>query len=384
MSALGWKSPKTVWIAAGGTAGHLLPALGVAETLVREGTERSGVGFVGSGRLLEQQLIEPYGFEIFSLDTRGIRRSLAFSNVGALARMLKGIAEVTVLALKGRPSIMLGFGGYFSFPALVAGWLLHVPIVVVETNAVPGLANKILSHLATKNFVASPDWNPPRSEVVGVPLRPEITLATESSSDARFRSEHAISQSAFLVCVFGGSLGALKINEAVQSMVEKMRSNSGREVAIYHVIGSRDYQHLLDRALELARANSSVRYLFREYDPNLFRAIAESDLIVSRCGSGTVAELGFFAKPAILIPLPNAPGDHQKKNAEFLESKGAAVMILDEELSDEVLATTVGSLISDVAELAAMKARAASAFRGDGGLTIAHYVRSVIEREEHR
>lgn len=378
----GWQSAKTVWVAAGGTAGHLLPALGVAEALVRSGVARESIGFIGSTRPLEAQILAPYGFELMQLDVSGLVRKVSLANLTGLWRFLLATYVLFRLARKTGPRVVVGFGGYFSFPPIVAAMLSGIPTVVVETNAVAGLANRLSAKLATKVLASSPSSGIRNAEVIGVPLRPEISRLNRGQSDGdSFRSARGIGQDSLLICVFGGSLGSFTINAAVIDLVESWQAGQDREVVIYHVIGSRDFPRFKDVAEQLSRLESPVRYLFSEFDPEIFKAIAACDLVISRAGSGTVAELGYFEKPSILIPLPNAPGDHQNENAKMLERLGAARVIPDNELNGERLAKEMEDLLRDREFLRQMSSRSGAGFQGDGAPKVSDEILILMRRQ---
>lgn len=372
-----WHSAKTVWVAAGGTAGHLLPAIGVAEALTRAGVPKESIGFIGSTRPLEAQLVTPYGFELLQLQVSGLVRGMSSKNVVGLWKMAKSTYGLLRLAGRMRPRVVVGFGGYFSLPPILAAKLCGVPTVVVETNAVAGLANRVAAKVATRILASSESSGIKNAQLIGVPLRPEITGLNEDLEASSFRSAHGIGDHEFLICAFGGSLGSHNINSAVIALSETWQSEKKRPAVIYHVIGSRDFPEFRERVAELTRSSSPVRYMCAEFDPEIYRAIAASDLVISRAGSSTVAELGYFRKPSILVPLPNAPGDHQARNARMLEDLGAAMVIVDKALTKERLAGDIERLIDDRTLREQMSECSALAFKGDGSTEVAEVVLAV-------
>ncbi len=371
-----------VWVAAGGTAGHLLPALGVAEALVRSGVARESIGFIGSTRPLEAQILAPYGFELMQLDVTGLVRKVSLANLAGLWRFLLATSVLFRLARRTRPRVVVGFGGYFSFPPIVAATLTRVPTVVVETNAVAGLANRLSARLGTRVLASSSTSGIRNAEVIGVPLRPEISQWDKGQSDVdSFRNLRGIGQDSLLICAFGGSLGSFTINTAVIDLLKSWHANQDREVVVYHVIGSRDFRRFKDVAEQLSKSDSPIRYLFSEFDPEIFKAIAACDLVISRAGSGTVAELGYFGKPSILIPLPNAPGDHQSENARMLERLGAARVILDDELNAERLIKEIEAVTREGEVLQEMSSRSGSGFPGDGAPKVSDEILTLMRRQ---
>lgn len=379
---LGWESRKEIWIAAGGTAGHLLPALGVAESLVRNGVPRDEIGFITSSRPIERQVVTPYGFELWQMETKGLVRKPELGNLVALLRMIIAVAELLRFSRKNKPKVVLGFGGYFSFPPMLVARLMGIPLIVIETNAVAGLTNRLISKVATISLASALNTGISNAELVAVPLRPEITSISNTEEDLNgFRSVNGLANNDFLICIFGGSLGSLRINETVLKLVGKLRQQYDLNIAIYHVIGSRDFPLLEGEASRLAQVKSNVKYIFREFDSEIYKALAQCDLVVSRAGSGTISELGYLGKPSILIPLPNAPGDHQRINAMTLVDNGAARMIPDDHLSYEVLASDIEELYREPTLLLSMSERARECFRGDGSDRISEYVLSFMVKE---
>lgn len=380
--ANGWTFHKDVWIAAGGTAGHLLPALGVAEVLVDMGMDRALIGFIGSNRPLEADLIGPYGYELLNLDTAGLSRNFSIANLVAGAKIVLAVLKLMAAAFRDRPKVVVGFGGYFSVPPLLVARLLSVPVVVVETNSIAGRANKLLARVASRVFCAENIEGLGSPEIVGVPLRPEIS-SPKAWDTSEFRKDHQIPKDAQLVVVFGGSLGAEKINRAVISMVEKVYESGfdfDEEVYFYHVIGRRDFPIFEASAKVLSEKSWKGRYIFQDFDHDIYKAISASTLVVCRSGSGTIAELGYFKKPSVLIPLPNAPGDHQARNAAVLERAGAAKVIHDNELSSETLLSQLSLLLADEELLARMSKAAGETFSGNGCNRIAEVLFQLIER----
>lgn len=368
-----WKQTKLVWIAAGGTAGHLLPAAGVAEELVRLGIERQRVGFMGSTRPMESEILAPYGFEFLQFSMAGFTRSAYVLNIWALLKLVRATFELFLIAFSQRPMVVIGFGGYFSVPPILVARVFNIPIYTVETNVIAGRANKLLARFAKTAFAASPDSGIANADLVAVPLRPELPSLKESAV-SQFKLSNGIPKGTVVVSIFGGSLGSESINRTAMQFVNRFASELNCELFIYHVFGRRDFAKFKAEAEELSSRNGSVSYKYCEFDPEIYNAIAESDIVVCRAGSGTIAELGYFGRPSILIPLPNAPGDHQVKNAIELENLGASSVIFDADLTAEVLYERISDLMGTEGALRAMSEAASRAFKGNGSFQIAEKV----------
>lgn len=338
------QSARPVLIAGGGTAGHAVPALAVAQALVRRGRPVESILFVGSRRGLEARLVPEAGFAITLLPGRGIPRRLggrAFMSAAAL-----GLATVMALGLmlRRRPLAVLAVGGYASFPCALAAVALRIPLVLEEQNAVPGSVNRLLARFARAAAVAFPGTCLPRAEVTGRPLPPGFE-ALDRSPEARrrARAQLGVPEEGRLIGVTGGSLGALRINQAVVDLAERW-AGPGRTV--YHVIGARDFS-------SLRRPSVASGYFPVEYESRMPVLLSAVDLMIGRAG-GWVAELTAAGVPSILVPLPNAPGDHQTANARVLEAAGAAVWLPDDQCSGERLERLLGELLAEPGRLEAM------------------------------
>ncbi|MGH9179971.1 MAG: UDP-N-acetylglucosamine--N-acetylmuramyl-(pentapeptide) pyrophosphoryl-undecaprenol N-acetylglucosamine transferase, partial [Acidimicrobiales bacterium] len=202
-------------VAGGGTAGHVLPALAVARALVDRGHEPGTLHFVGSQRGLEARLVPEAGLPLTLLPGRGIARRLTLDNVGAAAGLARGVGQALLLMRRLRPSVVLSVGGYASVPCAVAAAALRVPLVLHEQNAVPGLANRLMGRFARSSAVAFEATPLPRAVVTGNPVRPEVAAVDRARDGARARVALGLPADRSVLAIFGGSLGALRLNRAV-------------------------------------------------------------------------------------------------------------------------------------------------------------------------
>jgi UDP-N-acetylglucosamine--N-acetylmuramyl-(pentapeptide) pyrophosphoryl-undecaprenol N-acetylglucosamine transferase len=360
-------------IAGGGTAGGTLPGVALARALVERGHDPSSIHFVGSRRGQEARLVGDAGFAITLLPGRGIARRLTLANVGAAVGLLSAMFRGVWIIARLRPRVVVSIGQYASVPCAVAAVLLRVPLVLVAADAVPGAALRAVSRFAAASAVAFEGTPLPRAVVTGSPVRPEILEVDRSPAGRRTaRTALGLPLDRFLVGVFGGSLGALRINEAVIELVEKWRDRD--DVAVRHVVGRRDWS-ALDGRLPAADADHSIVYSGVEYEDRMPQLLAAVDVMVARAGASTVAELSVAGVPAILVPLPGAPGDHQTANAKALVDAGAAVLVPDGELDGRRLAQELSALIGDDERLVTM-AKAALAL---GHPEAAREVATVVE-----
>lgn len=330
-------------IAGGGTAGHVLPAIAAAKALVARGHSPETIHFVGSRRGLEATLVPAFGFSVTLLPGRGIARRLTLDNVGAVLGLLGAVLQGVLLLRRMRPAVVLSVGGYASVPCALAAVVLRVPLVLHDQNAVPGLANRWAGRFARAAAVSFDGTPLPRAVLTGNPVREEVRTVPDR---AAARAALGLPEDRLVVGVFGGSLGARSINRAVAGW-------QGRpDVVVYHVVGRRDW----------AEMSRPVGPWHRpvEYEERLPLLLAAADVVVCRAGGTTVAELAVVGVPAVLVPLPGAPGDHQTANAGALVRAGAAVLVRDAELSPERLDAELSALLSDPSRLAAMAAAARS------------------------
>src|SRR5438552_3156201 len=358
-------------IAGGGTAGHALPAVAIGRALVGRGHAPSSIHFVGARRGMEARLVPEAGFSITLLPGRGIERRLTAGNVAALAGLLAACGRALLLLARRRPAVVVSVGGYASVPCSLAAVLLRVPLVVAESNAVAGLANRLAGRFARAAAVAFPGTGLPREEVTGNPVRPEI-LAVDRTPAGRSAARRALGlpDRRRVLAVTGGSLGARRINEATLGLAGSWADRT--DVSVRHAVGSRDWASVSQRLP--AVPDTGLVYQPVEYESRMDLVLAAADLLVARAGGTTLAEVTTAGVPAILVPLPIAPNDHQAAGARVLEEAGAAVMVRDERLTAEWLAETAGALLADEDRLAAMAAAARRLGRPDAAERVAELV----------
>lgn len=353
-------------VTGGGTAGHVLPALAIAEALVAAGHPRDTIHYAGSERGLEVRLVPASGFPLTLLPGRGIQRRLTFDNVGAVLGLL--VAGVRALRLVGRlrPSVVVAVGGYASVAVSLAAALRRIPIVVAEQNAVPGAANRLIARFARACAVSFPDTALPRAVLTGNPVRDEIAAIDPQRDRAASRSAFGVDTDRRLLLVTGGSLGARRLNEAVLAALPAWRDRD--DLAIHHVVGRRDW----DSISEMVPTDlGDLDYRAVAYEDDMPAALAAADLALCRSGSGTCFELAAIGLPAILVPSPVVTADQQTRNARHLVDAGAAVLVPDAELDGPRLAAEVDALLADDDRRARMAAAARAWARPDAARAIA-------------
>lgn len=344
------RSPR-ILIAAGGTGGHIYPALAMAEAF-RKQRPQVAVDFVGTAHGLENKIVPAKGYRVHHLPIGRLN-----SNV-ALAERLKTIVllpwallESALLLRRERPDFVLGVGGHASGPLLLMASILGYRNAIWEPNAMPGMANRILSRFVDDCWVVFDDakihLHNRKMHVAGMPVRAEIEeLNIPAKADGK----------PFRILVFGGSQGARGLNTTTMEMVRE-GGEWLKDVRIVHQTGPADYERIKTGYGDIL-GKSAVEV--RDYIDNMAEQYAHADLVICRSGTGTLSELAACGKVAILIPFPFAADDHQRKNAESLVVKGAATMILQKNLSTESLRSAIRELRDDPArrELISQRIRA--------------------------
>ena len=343
-----------VAIAAGGTAGHINPALAVAEELAERGAELS---FVGQPTRLEAKLVPDAGFSFVPIEVSGFDRKRPWSIIPALMRMRAAERELTRhFDKRGWPDIAIGFGAYVELPLLRLCAARHIPYILHEQNSVPGLANKTMAKNAELVAISFPQAEAafkgktgPRTHVVftGNPVRKSITGASRHEGRAAF----GLGDDETMLLVFGGSLGAKHINEAVSSLKEQLLSRP--ELRIVHSTGG-DHIDAVRDMLKLTE-QEAARWQLLPYIDNMGEALAAADLVLSRAGASSIAEIAATAVPALLVPYPEATENHQATNASLLVDAGAAELVDDGALDAPVFAEKLLALIDDAGKRAQMR-----------------------------
>jgi UDP-N-acetylglucosamine--N-acetylmuramyl-(pentapeptide) pyrophosphoryl-undecaprenol N-acetylglucosamine transferase len=344
-------------ITGGGTAGHVLPALAVAEALVAAGHEPSEIHYVGAERGIETELVGPSPYGHTFLDVVGLQRGVSRHDLSVNLRLMPKLAAATRQAIallrRLRPRVVVSVGGYASLPAAIAGRRLRVPIVAVSYDRRPGRATALTARFAAATAVAFPDSPLPRAVVTGAPLRQKILSVDRERDREAARRALGLPPDRFAVVVTGGSLGAGPLNDAVGRYVDEHRDDS--QLAVRQVVGRR----FLPSAPPERDGRSGVLHQVIGFDDRIELAYAAADLLVGRGGASTVAEVAATATPAVLVPWSGAAGDHQRENVRWLSDQHGAVLLPETDLAS--LGDVVERLRGDPDERSAMSAAAAAA-----------------------
>lgn len=334
----------------GGTAGHINPAIAVANIL-KERHPDCNILFIGASGHMEEKLVPQAGYELACLPGSGLSRSLSFSglkkNAKALKDVLSAVSQCKKFIRNFKADVVVGTGGYASFPALYAASKLGIPTIVHEANAVPGLTTKMAARTATRVLVAFEESaayyrKPERVEVVGMPVRKEFFLTEKEAA----RKELGLDSRPLVVSAFG-SLGARAMNYAMADFM-KLENEAGMPFQHIHATGSYGWKWMPDHVKSLGIDPEDCDGLdMREYIYNMPTVMAAADIIISRAGASTLNEIGASGTPCILIPSPNVTNDHQTKNAKILAQRGGAVLLPEGEDMGQKLYELVTELLSN-------------------------------------
>jgi UDP-N-acetylglucosamine--N-acetylmuramyl-(pentapeptide) pyrophosphoryl-undecaprenol N-acetylglucosamine transferase len=346
-----------VVIAAGGTAGHVKPALATAAALRAEGAV---VSFIGTGRGSAAGLAVRTGFDEDVVPMRGLERRLTLRNLRAIGLAAIAVPRAMRILRRRRADVVVGGGGYVAGPVALAARLRRIPVLLTEADSHLGLANRLAAPLARRVALAFPieGRDGDKYLVTGRPVDPQVRAATRAEG----RRNLGIAEDAVCVLVAGGSQGARSINRAVADAY-----GDGPPFELLHLAGAGQVEDV--RAL-LAGREPGPRYRLLGYLDAFHDAVAAADLVVSRSG-GSVFELAAIGRPAILIPYPHATADHQTANARWLVDAGAAVLLPDAECAAARLRELVDGLLADRARLASMGDAARRVARPDAAERIA-------------
>jgi undecaprenyldiphospho-muramoylpentapeptide beta-N-acetylglucosaminyltransferase len=348
-------------ITGGGTGGHVYPGLALAEALVARGHPRESIHWVGNAGKLEETAVPAAGFTIDLLPGRGLQRRLTAENVAVAKMTGQALKRAMGIVRRRRPAVVVGVGGYASLPTLLAARLQRIPTVVHEQNAAPGLANRIAVRLGAQAAISLPGTPLPGAVMTGNPVRAAVVAVERRPSAGRA-----------VVAVFGGSLGARRINEAAAELYELWRARG--DVTIHHVSGSGGHDAAQAAWSAARRDGDALDYRLLRYEDDMPGLYAATTIAVCRSGATTVAELAAAGVPSVLVPLPGAPGDHQTRNAEALVAAGAAVLVPDGECTGTRLAAELEPLLADPARLDAMAAAAGTLARPEAADDLAALV----------
>lgn len=349
-----------VLIAGGGTGGHIIPALAIADELKKN--YDAEIRFVGTPRGLESRLVPQAGYPLELIDVGQLKNVSLLTRLKTMTDLPRSILHCRRLLREWKPAVVIGVGGYASGPAMMAAVLGGVPTLAFEPNAAPGLANRIVGKrvsAAAVNFPPAAAFFR-NAQVTGIPVRPEF-----------FAIPQRVAGSKPHLLVFGGSQGARALNERMpQILVRLLEAVPG--LTILHQAGARHADAV--QAAYTATGAQGDRWTVSAFLDDMGRRFADADLILARSGASTVAELAAAGKPSLLVPFPAAADDHQTRNAEVLAAADAAILLPESQMTPEKLLSEIVGALTNPQRLASMGERARTLAHPDAAQRIAGMV----------
>ncbi len=352
-----------VILAGGGTAGHINPALAIADAIM-ENEKHSQILFVGTKRGLESTLVPKKNYKIEYIDVEGMRASIAPKNIVAIAKYVFAIGKCKKIIKKFEPDAVVGTGGYVCAPMVAVANIMKIPTLIHEQNVFPGNAIKMLAKKSTVtaiSFAQSTQYLENVNEILltGNPLRSEILNVNRESA----RKELGLKNEKFIV-IFGGSLGAKTINDVACEFIENHSNDENLRICL--ATGKYSYEEVASRIDASKYKNIEIK----QYIHNMDKMLAAADLVVCRSGAITVSEICALGVPSVLVPSPNVTRNHQEYNARALSDKGAAITIVEKDFNADSLKKAVYSIIYNETAAEEMRIKA----RGMGKLTASEMI----------
>jgi UDP-N-acetylglucosamine--N-acetylmuramyl-(pentapeptide) pyrophosphoryl-undecaprenol N-acetylglucosamine transferase len=337
-------------VTGGGTSGHVLPAIAVAEALVARGHEPATIHYMGAQRGIETRLLPDTAFPHTFFDVVGFQRNLSRRNLGFGPKMLRARRRAIALLRDMRPRVVVSVGGYASMPAVLAARALAIPVVVVSYDMLPGRASTLAAKRAAACAVAFPDSPLPQATVTGAPVRRAVLDIDRRRDRATARYRLGLPADRFVVAVMGGSQGSGVLNDAVASIVSDRRDDAS--IAIRHAVGER----FLADVEPASDGDAGLVYQPIGYEPDMPLVYAAADVLVGRGGASTVHEVAVTGIPAVLVPWAGSAEDHQTLNVRWLSDADAAIHLPERDI--DRLGETLRRLQVDHERRAAISAKA--------------------------
>ncbi len=364
-------SPVKVLMAAGGTGGHVYPAISIARAILDRQLEAE-ILFVGTKDRMEWQAVPKAGFKIKSIWISGFHRRLTIQNLLFPLKLIISLVQSLIIILKFRPDALIACGGFAAGPA---GWVasrLGIPVILQEQNSYPGVTNRLLSKNASIIYTAFEDaaeyLDDKKIILSGNPVRKELTETEKDEALAKYN----FSPNKKTLLIIGGSGGAKSINEAMARHVKRLHDELGLQI-IWQC--GEKYLDEIEKRIEPSQYEN---LRLTAYIDNMPSAYAAADLVISRAGAGSCSELMVTGKPSILVPSPNVAGDHQKKNAESMVKNRASELLEDRNINEKLF-ETVESVITNPEKLAGMSEAAKNMAKPDAAVRIATEVIELIK-----
>ena len=355
----------------GGTGGHIYPALAIADKFMEMDPENE-VLYIGDGNCMESTIVPDHGYDFRPIPAEEVNRSNPLKLAKTAVKNIAGIAEARRIMQGFRPDIVIGTGGFVSFPVIFAGQSLGARCYFHEQNAFPGLANRMLEKYASKVFLgfgsASGFFKQPEKHVVtGHPVRKAFFEADKIEA----RGTLGISQQAFVILSFGGSLGAGRINDVMYDVMKQLNGEekNGRKIILLFGTGKIYYDRIMERVKEDG-LEIAPNIVIKPYIDDMVSYLSAADLVISRSGALTCAEVCACGRASVLIPSPNVTGNHQYYNAKEVADAGGAVLIEEKDFTFDRMMELIVRFLNEPEELKEMSRKAAAFAGQDAAQTI--------------
>ena len=364
-----------VIISGGGTGGHIYPGISLAYE-IKDRDVKNNILFVGTERGLESKLIPREGFKIIKIKARGIKRKICFENLTAIAIFLISLIQSYNIIKKYKPDIVIGTGGYVSGSIVLMAAILGIPTFIHEQNVIPGITNKFLSRITSATFLSfsqSKEYFSNKTKLIftGNPIR---FKNIKQNTDREYKKFNLDSLKKTIL-VLGGSKGAASINRAVLSSIDLIKDAIKNNWQVLLISGQDDY----DNIMEIVGENHKI-FSIKPYLHNIEKAYSLADLVICRAGATTLAEIGAYGLPAILIPYPYATHNHQEVNARIFARKGAAILILEKDLSEKKLSQVLLDLLKNKNQLGIMAKKIRELSNVNSAKKIVDYISDCIKK----
>ena len=353
-----------ILIAAGGSGGHIFPAIALARSL-EERDSCLGISFVGSNKALDKRIFAKENFPYFLMSANKLPYRATLRMFLFFVKLSFDIMKAFLIIASYRPDVIVGFGGYVSWPVIFAGYIFRIPKIIHEQNVIPGRSNKILFKFADRialSFEETNKYLDARQETKGVftgnPIRASLVSVKGGPGSLPIGDRQlgirklGLEEGKFTILVVGGSQGSHFLNKTFIDAIFKLDENTREALQIIHITGIKDYEWASKEYARMGMENRVYSFIDRIED-----AYSASDLIVTRSGASAIFEIAFFGKPMVLVPYPFANG-HQAENAAVFSRKGAAITISEEKLSDAIFREMLLELLNDKVRLNDMAASA--------------------------
>lgn len=363
------------FITGGGTGGHIYPAVAVCEELKNDQETRE-IYYIGNPKNLESEIAQKYGYKFLDVNISGMPRKLSLKMVKWFFKLQIAILKSMFYIKKYKPNVIFGTGGYVSAPALFAGAIAGVPIMIHDSDAQPGIVSKYIAPNAqcvslafegSKKFIRSANIN-----INGNPIREEFKTLTKDQARKNLGLENKTT-----LCIMGGSQGARSINSAAIEILEKLSSEY--DLQIIFQTGKKNYDNIFLKLKDIyPEFEEDKNIILKPYFDNMSTVLKASDIAVSRAGSISLSELCACSIASILIPYPYAAADHQRKNAQYMLEKHAALYLEDADTTKDTLLIAVEQLLDDEAKLKKIQENAFALAKLDATKNIVNQIKKII------